>query len=225
MEDLPESTYYFWLKRIGLLYQLCIWGAWIKARREKVGLTIEGVFGDCGFAGHIYRDTRTDEMLVAFEPPGDSYEFFGEMFNGSKSTYEIKSGAYLLSGVELTGQAVHNVLIKKLGRDDRMVLERYLPFFGKFKGEALPFDEKLGMEMKRAAVDRVKGQSTRSLRDTPLPRHKIFLDDEDLVRLEIQQLLNNKVVKRAILALEQRSPVVPADSQPQKRLVDLPPAS
>lgn len=224
LDQLAPATYYYWLRRIGLLYQLCIWAACYKARGEGVSTTLEGIFGDCGFAGSIYRDTRTDAMIVAFESPGDSYEYFGEMYNSRKSTYDIQSGKHLISGVQLTAVAIHQVLRAKMGSDELKELLEYLPFFGKFKGESLPYDERLGAEMKRLAAERVVGQSDRSLRDSHLPRHKVFLDDHDMLLLEMQQLFYAKVVKKAIRVLEGKPAIVPKKNRPQQELIDLPEA-
>lgn len=226
LDYLPDSTYYYWIGRISKLYQLCIWAAWWKASREGVSVTLEAIFGECGFAGYIFKDTRTDEMCVAFELPGDHYEFYGQMYNAKKPTSEIRSGSRLFDGVTLTGEAVDKVLKDHLGDATLRELLRYLPFFGKFKGEALPFNEQAVGQDRKDQMSKVMGESGRSLRDSYKPRHKFLVVDDDVHRAELAKVLNHKAVRAAILALEDRSPIVSDRNRTQRKLaLDDPKAS
>lgn len=215
LETLSDSSYYYWLKKIGKLYQLCIWAAWHKARKHGVGITYDAIFGDRGFVGYVYRDTRTDEMIVGFDHPGDGYESYGEFFNSRKSSFEIDRGDKLYTGIELSAIAVNDVLFRRLGRDTREEILNLLPFTGKFKGDALPFDEKSSIEKLRSARDKISS-SEESLRDCMKPRHKIVKDDYDYLLMEMDRVFHSKAIKAAISALEEKAPLLPRDFATQK---------
>lgn len=204
-DKLPDSTRRFYQRRIGRLYQLCIWAAWHKAKREGVAINMESIFGETGFAGYVYRDRRTDEMIVAFESPTEHYEYYGEFYAGGRSSRSLTSGERLLSGVAMTGMAVEKVLKARLGDEELRMLLRYLPFFGKFKGEALPYDSRSCASDRRAQKDALASGS--SLRDSSKPRFNFLIDDEGAMLTEIQRAMDHRVVKAAIRALEQRAPM------------------
>ncbi|HLP00276.1 MAG TPA: hypothetical protein VK171_16885 [Fimbriimonas sp.] len=202
---LPDSTRRFYQRRIGRLYQLCIWAAWHKAKREGVAINLEAIFGETGFAGYVFRDRRTDEMIVAFESPTEHYEYYGEFYAGGRSSRNLASGDRLLNGVAMTGMAVEKVLKARLGDEELRTLLRYLPFFGKFKGDALPFDARSPAPARQAQKASLAAGT--SLRDSAKPRFNFLIDDEGTLLAEIQRAMNHRVVKAAIRALEQRAPM------------------
>lgn len=202
LESIPRSTRYYWEKKLDRLYSLCVWAAWKKAKLAKSEEipTLDAVWGTTGFSAHVFRDTRTNEIIVSRTHPGGRFEHYASVNPTTKEGTQR-----LLSGINLTGMSIEIVLRAKLGEDDRRQILKLLPVAGKYQGAFWSDPEVHGVlsdETSLRNLERVHRNET-----------------EEIVSRLAAAVLQSSAIRKGVKALDSQAAVIPKEHRDQLEIL------
>lgn len=193
LDKLPRSTRYYWRAKLDRVYTLCVWAGARKCKQADATIapTLDAIWGMQGFYANVYLDRRTGEMRVAAESPGSEWESYGHM----SSSHDTSDR--LMSGINLTYLAVQNLLQRHMAPVQRAELLTLLPVVGKYQGDFWS-----------STSARAVASEAVTLRD--INHAKVVAVAEVLnVEERVAQVMERKVIREAILLLEQKAPLLP----------------